>query len=321
MRPDRIQVPSPDVWCGLLPAPHRLWLPVGGPPSSGWILESVPCACLGAGPARSEGTGRLGSGSRVRALLHAGPPCIHLLPAGCRQGPPPGSRHRGRRLQFFSHLIFSRFSYFFFALPQPQLLLFRQRLLGPRRPSRVLPKVVRRVGHAGPRGGGWAAAPSPAAGTSCPCTPDRSSWVPGLSWGADRGCSPGLPIGAQASPSVWPASPPCARLGLGPGPGRTGTWAAGSQCRPRSFRPASGQRKHVPSQGRRVLSPGPLGTLRSQEGLLEVASAALFLEDGNGWGQDGGGRRVRVEPGQRAGHQCARGQWGPWCVARGTRPA
>lgn len=170
-------------------------------------------------------------------------------------------------------------------------------------------------------GGGWAAAPSPAAGTSCPCTPDRSSWVPGLSWGADRGCSPGLPIGAQASPSVWPASPPCARLGLGPGPGRTGTWAAGSQCRPRSFRPASGQRKHVPSQGRRVLSPGPLGTLRSQEGLLEVASAALFLEDGNGWGQAGGGRRVRVEPGQRAGHQCARGQWGPWCVARGTRPA
>lgn len=250
-----------------------------------------------------------------RATVH--PPPSRWLPTGSPAGVSPP---RAAAAVFLpSH--FSPIFLFFFALPQPQLLLFRQRLLGPRRPSRVLPKVVRRVGHAGPRGGGWAAAPSPAAGTSCPRTPDRSSWVPGLSWGADRGCSPGLPIGEQASPSVWPASPPCARLGLGPGPGRTGTWAAGSQCRPRSFRPASGQRKHVPSQGRRVLSPGPLGTLRSQEGLLEVASAALFLEDGNGWGQASGGRRVRVEPGQRAGHQCARGQWGPWCVARGTRPA
>lgn len=250
-----------------------------------------------------------------RATVH--PPPSRWLPTGSPAGVSPP---RAAAAVFLPSHFFPIFL-FFFALPQPQLLLFRQRLLGPRRPSRVLPKVVRRVGHAGPRGRGWAAAPSPAAGTSCPCTPDRSSWVPGLSWGADRGCSPGLPIGEQASPSVWPASPPCARLGLGPGPGRTGTWAAGSQCRPHSFRPASGQRKHVPSQGRRVLSPGPLGTLRSQEGLLEVASAALFLEDGNGWGQAGGGRRVRVEPGQRAGHQCARGQWGPWCVARGTRPA
>lgn len=256
MRPDRIRVPSPDVWCGLLPAPHRLWLPVGGP-HVGWILESVPCACLGAGPARSEGTGRLGAGSRVRALLHAGPPCIHLLPAGCRQGPPPGSRHRGRRLQFFSHLIFSRFSYFFFALPQPQLLLFRQRLLGPRRPSRVLPKVVRRVGHAGPRGGGWAAAPSPAAGTSCPRTPDRSSWVPGLSWGADRGCSPGLPIGVQASPSVPP--PPLlahasglvrVQAGLAPGP-----QAPSADLVPLDQR--AGRGSTCPARGGACSAPGP----------------------------------------------------------------
>lgn len=251
-----------------------------------------------------------------RATVH--PPPSRWLPTGSPTGVSPP---RAAAAVFLPSHFFPIFL-FFFCTPSAPVALVQTET------SRAMPPLTgppqgREAGGAcgAPGGGGWAAAPSPAAGTSCPRTPDRSSWVPGLSWGADRGCSPGLPIGAQASPSVWPASPPCARLGLGPGPGRTGTWAAGSQCRPRSFRPASGQRKHVPSQGRRVLSPGPLGTLRSQEGLLEVASAALFLEDGNGWGQAGGGRRVRVEPGQRAGHQCARGQWGPWCVARGTRPA
>lgn len=154
-----------------------------------------------------------------RATVH--PPPSRWLPTGSPAGVSPP---RAAAAVFLpSH--FSPIFLFFFALPQPQLLLFRQRLLGPRRPSRVLPKVVRRVGHAGPRGGGWAAAPSPAAGTSCPCTPDRSSWVPGLSWGADRGCSPGLPIGEQASPSVRP--PPLlahasglvrVQAGLAPGP-------------------------------------------------------------------------------------------------------
>lgn len=226
MRPDRIRVPSPDVGCGLLPAPRRCgcrW----GAPASGWTLESAlrlpgggACAVGGHWP---PGVGV--SGPRPSPRRAAGhPPPSRWLPTGSPAGVSPP---RAAAAVFLPSHFFPDFP-IFFSLPQPQLLLFRQRLLGPRRPSRVLPKVVRRVGHAGPgaRGaGGCAAAPSPAAGTSCPRTPDRSSGVPGLSWGADRGCSPGLPIGAQAPPSV--RLPPLlahasglvrVQAGLAPGP-------------------------------------------------------------------------------------------------------
>lgn len=53
-----------------------------------------------------------------------------------------------------------------------------------------------------------------------------------------------------------------------------------------------------------------------REGLLEVASAMLFLKHGNlGRGQACGGQWIGVcpgvEPGQRARRQCAGGRWGP----------
>lgn len=186
-----------------------------------------------------------------RATVH--PPPSRWLPTGSPAGVSPP---RAAAAVFLPSHFFPIFL-FFFALPQPQLLLFRQRLLGPRRPSRVLPKVVRRVGHAGPRGGGWAAAPSPAAGTSCPCTPDRSSWVPGLSWGADRGCSPGLPIGVQASPSVRP--PPLlvhasglvrVQAGLAPGP-----QAPSADLVPLDQR--AGRGSTCPARGGACSAPGP----------------------------------------------------------------
>lgn len=108
-----------------------------------------------------------------------------------------------------------------------------------------------------PVGGGWAAAPSPAAGTSCPRTPDRSSWVPGLSWGADRGCSPGLPIGEQASPSVRP--PPLlahasglvrVQAGLAPGP-----QAPSADLVPLGQR--AGRGSTCPARGGACSAPGP----------------------------------------------------------------
>lgn len=86
MRPDRIQVPGPDVWCGLLPAPRRLWLQVGGP----CIRSGLWRVCLALARWRAPRGRRgltVGSGSRGCPLLHAGLLCIHLLPSGADRVP------------------------------------------------------------------------------------------------------------------------------------------------------------------------------------------------------------------------------------------
>lgn len=189
MRPDRIRVPSPDVWCGLLPAPRRSWLQVGDPCVQSGLWRVCFALVRGPGLVGSQGTDRLGSGSRVCGLLHAGLLCIRLLPLAADRVPrwhltAEGCSLMGAAVFLPSH-FFPNFPIFVCTPSAPVPLVQTRRPLGPHSPSRFLPKAVRRVGTR--RGGGWAAGPSPAASTSCPRTPDGSSWVPALSWGAGCG--------------------------------------------------------------------------------------------------------------------------------------